>query len=537
MGIREKRKEMTIMKRLVIISVTVVFAASSLAAAPVSFAVSGTSGKTNSRAVTYSDENEGEEQQKNYTEKDTSWFDYRNPKDTYEISTEGELIGLASLVNENQVDKWKPTRIENFENVTFILKNDIELTAEWTPIGTGSASYFAGTFDGNGHTISGLDVNMDSGPAGLFGYLVGQVQDLTVEGKITSGDGNCGGIAGLLNSTGKITGCTSDVKISAKDKTGGIVGYNDGGTIELSMNLGNVSGTYKVGGIVGENWGGTVNECGNRGQISSSKRGVATYGTGGVAGRSVSAEAKVTRSFNSGKILSDTEATGGVVGYTNAGGATIKECYNTGEIRIKNKNNSQKISKSYAGGIVGIIGDTRVNVKNCYSSSAVLNADVSGGVAGHYINESSNSENLRYLANNYYSNGKFKTGIGAVYNEKDSNIAKAATGISDRSFTGLISSLTAAYKDDMGIYGNGGYPVLEWQEPVSDDEKIYLEGVSKDIQKTLDKYMMKNAETSHYGQSIINFFSPASYTTDAMLLYNENKGNLKDNNKDTKEEK
>ena len=72
--------------------------------------------------------------------------------------------------------------------MTFILKNDIELTSEWTPIGTGSASYFAGTFDGNGHTISGLDVDIDAGPAGLFGYLVGEVKDLTVEGKISSGD-------------------------------------------------------------------------------------------------------------------------------------------------------------------------------------------------------------------------------------------------------------------------------------------------------------------------------------------------------------
>ena len=524
------------MKRLVILSATVIFAASSLAAAPVSFAQLRTSKNMGNHINSYFDEEEGENQQKKYTEKDTSWFDYLDPQDTYEISTEGELIGLASLVNENQTDRWKPTRIENFEGVTFILKNDIELTSEWTPIGTGSASYFAGTFDGNGHTISGLDVDIDAGPAGLFGYLVGEVKDLTVEGKISSGDGNCGGVAGLLNSAGQIIGCTSNVEISAKDKTGGIAGYSDGGTIELCVNLGKVSGTYKVGGIVGENWGGTVNQCGNRGEINSSKRGVATYGTGGVAGRSVSAEAKVTQSFNQGKISSDTEATGGVVGYTNASGATIKDCYNTGEITIKNKNNAKKISKSYAGGIVGIVGATRVNVKNCYNSASALNADVSGGVVGYYINESYNSEELKYLNNNYYSNGKFKAGIGMIHNENDRNISKAAIGISDRSFNSLVSSLTTAYKDDLGIYGNNGYPVLEWQEPISDDEKVYMDRISKDIQKALDKYLMKNAETSHYGQTIINFFSPANYTNDAMILYNENKEDSKDKNKNTKEE-
>ena len=63
-----------------------------------------------------------------------------------------------------------------------------------------------------------------------------------------------------------------------------------------------------------------------------------------------------------------------------------------------------------------------------------------------------------------------------------------------------------------------------------------MDSISKDIQKALDKYLMKNAETSHYGQTIINFFSPANYTNDAMILYNENKEDSKDKNKNTKEE-
>lgn len=508
MGIGTKRKEITAMKRLTILSVTLVFAMSSLAAAPVSFAAKHTdSDKIESTAV--------------YVQKDTSWFDYEIPKDTYEISTEAQLIGLASLVNENQVDKWKPTRIENFNDVVFVLKKDIKLTQSWNPIGTGSASYFAGVFDGNGHTISGLDIDSDSGFTGLFGYLVGEVRDLNVEGKISSGDGSCGAIAGQMNSEARISNCTADVSISGKDKTGGIAGYNNGGVIEDCINLGKVSGTYKVGGIVGENWGGTVTECGNHGEVRSSKRGVATYGTGGIAGRSVSAESEVSKSYNYGLIMSDTEATGGIVGYTNAEGASIEDSYNKADIRILNKNKNNRISQSYAGGIAGTVGTTGVIIRNCYNAGGIKNADVSGGVIGRYINDSDNQEH--YIKNNYYLNDQFKTGIGQIDEENDRSAAKASVGISTGSLSGIATSLSVAYINDTGIYGNGGYPVLRWQEPLSDDEKTYLDNISVAKQRALDKYLAKNAGSSQYGQTIINFFTPANYTNDAMILYNDAK--------------
>jgi hypothetical protein len=77
--------------------------------------------------------------------------------------------------------------------VTFTLTKDIELTQEWVSIGSNSASYFAGTFDGNGHTISNMVIDNTAGNCGFFGYLVGEVKNLNVEGAITSQDGNCGG--------------------------------------------------------------------------------------------------------------------------------------------------------------------------------------------------------------------------------------------------------------------------------------------------------------------------------------------------------
>lgn len=522
MGIGKKRKEMTAMKRSTILSVAVIFAIGTMTAAPVSFAAKNNdSGTANDSGYELDNEIEDTE-----VVKDTSWFDYENQKDIYEISNEAQLMGLASLVNENQTDRWKPTRIENFENVTFKLTNDIELTKEWTPIGTGGASYFAGTFDGNGYTISNLEINSNSGAAGLFGYLTGEVKNLNVEGKATSGDESCGAIAGHLSAEGKITGCTSDVSISGKDKTGGIVGYNEGGSIRECINLGNVSGTYKVGGIVGENWGGTITMCGNKGKVKSSKRGVATYGTGGVAGRSVSAEASISQSYNTGEVVSDTEATGGITGYINAEGSSITECYNTGSIRILNKDESKELSKAYAGGIAGIAGMNGVVIRNCYNAGNILNADVSGGVIGKYINEY-DEQKSGSINNNYYLNDTAKSAIGEIDDERDRSAAKAATGVSRGALNSLAMSLSSMYRNDTGMYGNGGYPVLTWQETVSEDEKDYITGISSEIQDMLDEYIMKNSDSSQYGQLIINFFTPANYMNDAILSYNESKAKEK----------
>lgn len=529
-GNQREKKGNDNMKRLAILSVTLIFATSSIAAAPFSFAETDTDTTTDRTTRSYEDKSESRSEKTRTAgvQKDTSWFEYYDLKDTYEISSEEELLGFASLINENQTDSWKPNRIENFDGVTFVLTEDIELTTkEWTPVGSGSASYFAGVFDGNGHTISGLDIDNDSGVAGLFGYLRGEVKNLTVKGTVKSGDSSCGGIVGQLDQEGKVTGCTADIKVTGRDKTGGIVGYNSGGTIELCTNLGTVSGTYKVGGIVGENWGGTVDKCANKAEVRSSKRGVSTYGTGGIAGRSVSAEAEVANSYNTGEIVSDTEATGGVVGYMNASGSTVIDCYNTGKVRVKNKNDSKKIAKAYAGGIVGIAGATDVYIRNCYNSAQVLNADANGGVIGYYINEKSNPNHVKYLRNNYYLNDSAKTGIGMLENENDHNLSKAASGISSSSLAGLSSSLTAAYKDDMGIYGNNGFPVLEWQESVSEDQRDYIDNVSTDVQKKLDNYIMQSSGSSQYGQIIINLFTPDNYINDAMILYNGNKEGIK----------
>lgn len=548
MGIRTKRKEVMAMKRLTILLTAFAFMIGTFSAAPISFAEGADdfiNHEHNNEATQIETETEPEtgiQEQETYestatdqetdaygntteTEavpaltKDTSWFDYENPKKSYKITTAAQLVGFASLVNENQVESWKPTRLENFEGVTFILMNDIELTQPWIPIGTGTASSFAGTFDGNGHTISGIKIVSNVGYAGFFGYLKGQVKNLTVEGAIVSGDGNCGGIAGQLESTGKIINCISHIDIKAKDKTGGIVGYNDGGTIEGSVNRGNISGTYKVGGVVGENWAGNITQCGNKGNVKSSQRGVATYGTGGVAGRSVSAESIISESYNTGEITSNTEATGGVVGYTNAYGASITSCYSNGEILIKG--NQKEVVPSWAGGIVGIVGSKGIKIQNCYAAKGVTGADIVGGVIGRYINDPNDiTESL--ISKNYYVSNCYDMGIGQ--SEDNKHTGEAAMSVSSGSLNKMANTLGAAYiNDTSGQYGNLGYPVLKWQEPLSEEEKEYLTSISKDIQIKLDKYLIESTSKDGIGSVILSILDPNSFISNAAAQYHKDK--------------
>ena len=197
------------------------------------------------------------------------------------------------------------------------------------------------------------------------------------------------------------------------------------------------------------------------------------------------------------------------------------------EKKGKNKGNKKNAAKAYAGGIVGIAGATDVYIRNCYNSAAVLNADANGGVVGYYINEDENTDNIRYLRNNYYLNENASAGIGLIEDDSDRKASRAAAGISSTSMSGLASSLTEAYKDDLGIYGNNGYPVLQWQTAVDDDQRVYMNEISKEVQDKLDKYNMKSSGTSQYGQIILNFFTPGNYTNDAMLQYNGSKDDIK----------
>lgn len=153
---------------------------------------------------------------------DTSWYDAS--KDTFEIRTAAELAGLAALVNGTAKDaEGNPIAAVNFKGKTIKLTADIDLNNQvWTPIGNGNSVFaFSGTFNGDGYTISGLNVP-DTNAPGLFGYIFGTVQNLIVKGSVTVGenaDDGCGEGGGVVcDNNGTVQNC--GFYGSVNDKTG-----------------------------------------------------------------------------------------------------------------------------------------------------------------------------------------------------------------------------------------------------------------------------------------------------------------------------
>ena len=170
-----------------------------------------------------------------------------SPESPYQISTATQLKNFATAVNGDE------------KSAHAKLMNNIDLSSvcgesnSWPPIGNSSSNSYEGTFDGDGHTISGLYINSSSdNNQGLFGYVgsEGTVQNLSVSGSV-KGDWYVGGVVGY-NNGGTVTGCifSGSGSVSGNRYVGGVVGYNSSGTVTNCAFSGTVTGIY-VGGVVG----------------------------------------------------------------------------------------------------------------------------------------------------------------------------------------------------------------------------------------------------------------------------------------------
>ena len=213
---------------------------------------------------------------------------------SYTVTSADGLMNIAELVNGGKSD------------INITLTADIDLTGkDWTPIGTDYDNSYKGTFDGGGHTITGLTFTTNDEFAGLFGWLnrAGSVKNVVMEGvQITSNQIYGGSI-------------------------GGVVGYG-WGTIENCSVSGSVSGTVYVGGVVGVQIGGSITGC------SSSATVKGTVDVGGVAGQTNSS-ATLTACYATGNVIIEMApakniAGGGLVGMN--AGSSLLACYATGNV-------------------------------------------------------------------------------------------------------------------------------------------------------------------------------------------------------------
>lgn len=240
---------------------------------------------------------------------------------SYTVTSADGLMHVADLVNGGKTD------------INITLTADIDLTGkDWTPIGTDYDNSYKGTFDGGGHTITGLTFTTNDEFAGLFGWLnrAGTVKNVVMEGvQITSNQIYGGSIGGVVGS-----------------------GW---GTIENCSVSGSVSGTVYVGGVVGVQIGGSITGC------SSSATVKGTVDVGGVAGQTNSS-ATLTACYATGNVIIEMAPKKNIAGGSLVGmnaGSSLLACYATGNVT------STGSSTGYMH-IGGFLGNNYTTVTACY---------------------------------------------------------------------------------------------------------------------------------------------------------------------------
>jgi filamentous hemagglutinin family protein len=293
------------------------------------------------------------------------------------------------------------------------------------------ASAFTGTFEGLGHTITGLTVNKSGDVAGLFGWVAGgTVRDIGLVGGAVSGGSYVGGLVGDTSS---------------------------GSAIIQAYATGDVSGTNDVGGLVGVN-SGTITKAYATGTIRGMARPVYNYGEiGGLVGLNAGT---ITQAYTTGAVIgvSGTSYVGGLVGH-NFGG-TITQSYATGSVYASNFvgglvgfNDSGTIAQSYATGAVsgsidvgGLVGLNTGTINQAYATGDVSGSGATfGGLAGL---------NTGTITNGYYDSGTTGQahGIGSDYGHQ------SVSGLTTAQFQS--GALPTGFDNSVWSIGSGLYPYL-----------------------------------------------------------------------------
>ncbi|MDO4281429.1 MAG: GLUG motif-containing protein, partial [Peptococcaceae bacterium] len=342
---------------------------------------------------------------------DVVWGSDYDSTDKFTISSVSDLIAFAQMVNGSDDHPGK-----DFLGKTVYLEADLDLSdTTWVPIGSTNSddgethnAEFAGTFDGQDHSVSNISLDFgqtdeplyDAG--GFFGIVSGTVQNLTVNISVTAAADYLGGIAGYLKGGSKIVNCSTSGSITGEkfdgfdcgSYSGGIAGFTDFSTASKGITIENccsamtiVTGaSTSIGGILGNggNDAVTIVNCENTGAITGGDN------VGGIVG---DLNGVIRGCTNSGQVTSvGSECIGGIVG--RATGATIENCSNTGTVSA--------INASGVGGIVGFVyADT--SVSGCNNAGNISGSANIGGVVG--LNSVDNGAGLGYTITDCTNSG------------------------------------------------------------------------------------------------------------------------------------
>ncbi len=322
-----------------------------------------------------------------------------------EEKIECEFTKSANYVLMADIDlnpnKWED---DGKGNITFT----DDSAEQWTPIGTRDEP-FTGTFNGNGHTISGIYINKpEEDTKGLFGIIEDStIENLTVSGSIT-GNGGLGGITCIT-----------------KGKT----------TINNCHNLCNISGVISIGGItagIQNNGNVIINNCSNKGNLTSTGD---WANLGGIVGttngdKTSNKEITITNCYNEGIIKGEGTAVGGILGeqVKAENNFLIENCYNIGDINGKDQ-------------VAGIVGRLYYNctIRECYNKGDIEGKNYTGGIAGE--NMGHNFIELCYNSGNITAEEGTAAGITAVNNYFNEGTVKNSYNTGDIKGKGIVGGI------------------------------------------------------------------------------------------------
>lgn len=264
----------------------------------------------------------------------------------YTVTSAEGLKAVADIANNGNL------------GINITLTENINLTdMDWAPIGIDYNHQYTGTFNGGGHTITGLTVTGSNEYAGLFGRIGsgGKVMNVKLEGVQIESDNEMSAVGGVVGySYGNIENCSVSGSVSSNSTAGGVVGAQLGGSITGCNTSATVKGVTYAGGIAGyTNGGGSLTGC---------------YATG-----SISVENNTTNAAWAG----------GVVG-SNGTGSILTACYATGNVT----GTGTGTGSCYVGGVTG--DNFNGTLTACYHANGTVSGPggTTGGVTGRNFKDS-----------------------------------------------------------------------------------------------------------------------------------------------------
>ncbi len=395
----------------------------------------------------------------------TEW--YASSSSSFEIKTPQDLAGLAYLVNSGT----------NFSGKTVYLANNINLdNVEWIPIGSGSSTPFAGTFNGRNFVVSNLKISTQTQYVGLFGYVTGAISNIVLTGtNITVTTYEKTDYVGILcgYTTSSVSGVDTAGFVTADNcnNVGGVVGYTTG-TVNDCSSSATVVGSENVGGIVGQYLNSSLKDCESSSTVSGTTR------VGGVAGHiEYNGTATYSSLSNTGNVTATGDYVGGLIGYL----YNIKDTSSDFTLRFEYNRNSGIISgTNYIGGIIGYYyaynkytGSNRtiqlISLDLTNTGNVTASGDYVGGLAGYayggansYIEKSSSNATVSgrayvgglagYLGNitikNSSNEGSSVTSNGYIYTDTTPSVYLGGYVGYGYSVTGCTNAVQITYTSE-----------------------------------------------------------------------------------------